>query len=525
MTGRKFINKNNLYILILFVFSIFVNSYYANLGALPVDTFLHFDLGFKILEGLIPFSDVWMVSGIIVNYIQALFFYILGISWTSYVLHGSIINCVVTLSTYFLLKNFKIHTNYCFIYSIFFAILAYPSSGTPFVDHHSTFFSLLGIYSLLAAIKSDKKIFWILIPIFFGMGFLSKQVPTSYIALSVFIILIFYAFLQKKMEFIKFILFGLIVFLFFIFIGGFLAGIKFENFFNQYILYPTTIGQSRVDSINLEFTFQKFIFHFKFIHFVILALLVINLKRIIRYKNTIKKKNFFYFLVMVFFTYSLIFHQLLTKNQTYIFFIIPILIAFLHKDLVEESFKNKNLALYGLIIFCLFITTKYHLRFNEGRKFHDLSSTDLSKSIPAEKIDKKLSGLNWISPEYKNSVEEEINLVVNIKNHLSTDKRKKMVITHYSFLSTILNENFFSPSMAFPNDGSAYPKKNNKFAENYKDLIINGIKKNNIEIIYIIHPIKKESLYDYLDETCFEEKIIFAKLNSYKLLKCSDLNK
>ncbi len=90
---------------------------------------------------------------------------------------------------------------------------------------------------------------------------------------------------------------------------------------------------------------------------------------------------------------------------------------------------------------------------------------------------------------------------------------------------TILNENFFSPSIAFPNDGSAYPKKNNKFAENYKDLIINGIKKNNIEIIYIIHPIKKESLYDYLDETCFEEKIIFAKLNSYKLLKCSDLNK
>ena len=107
-----------------------------------------------------------------------------------------------------------------------------------------------------------------------------------------------------------------------------------------------------------------------------------------------------------------------------------------------ESVKRKNLLLLSLLIFCFFVTIKYHLRFNEGRKFHDLSSTDLSKSIPAEKIDKKLSGLNWISPEYKNSVEEEINLVVNIKNHLSTDKRKKMVITHYSFLSTIGSKTF-----------------------------------------------------------------------------------
>ena len=69
------------------------------------------------------------------------------------------------------------------------------------------------------------------------------------------------------------------------------------------------------------------------------------------------------------------------------------------------------MVLLSLIIFCLFVTIKYHLRFNEGRKFHDLSSTDLSKSIPANKIDEKLSGLNWISPEYKNNVEQEKNSI------------------------------------------------------------------------------------------------------------------
>ncbi len=191
------------------------------------------------------------------------------------------------------------------------------------------------------------------------------------------------------------------IFLLFIFIFGLLAGIKFENFLNQYILYPTTIGQSRFNNINLGLIFQKLVFHFKFIHIAILPILFFNLKKILISKKYIENKNFFYFLIILSFTYCLILHQLLTKNQTYIFFIIPILAAFSHQVLNSENIKRKNLFLLSLLIFCFFVTIKYHLRFNEGRKFHDLSSTDLSKSIPAKKIDKKLSGLNWISPEYK----------------------------------------------------------------------------------------------------------------------------
>ena len=87
MKERAFINKNNFYIFLLFSISILINNHYANLGVLPIDTFYHFDLGFKILRGMVPFSDIWMVSGLVINYIQALFFYILGINWLSYVLH------------------------------------------------------------------------------------------------------------------------------------------------------------------------------------------------------------------------------------------------------------------------------------------------------------------------------------------------------------------------------------------------------------------------------------------------------
>ena len=142
----------------------------------------------------------------------------------------------------------------------------------------------------------------------------------------------------------------------------------------------------------------------------------------------------------MFFTLSLIFHQILTKNQTFIFFLVPLLVAFSHIAIEETKLKKKNMLFLFLVVFCILVTAKYHFRFNEGRKFHELSSVDLSKSVPATKIHDKLKGLQWISPEYKNNVEQEINLINNIKNHLKSDKRKKMVVTNYSFFSIILNE-------------------------------------------------------------------------------------
>ena len=71
---KLLLNKNKLYILFLFLFSIIINQYYGNRGAFPIDSFLHFDNGYRILNGENPFSDFWTVSGPTVDYIQAIFF-------------------------------------------------------------------------------------------------------------------------------------------------------------------------------------------------------------------------------------------------------------------------------------------------------------------------------------------------------------------------------------------------------------------------------------------------------------------
>lgn len=514
-------HKNKIFIFFLLFFSIIFNQYYGNMGVFPIDSFLHFDAGYRILKGDHPFKDYWTMAAPLVDYLQAFFFYLFGLHWKSYVLHASLINGFLTLATYFVLRNFKLNIYYSFLYSLLFSILAYPSSGTPFVDHHSSFFSLLGIYSLLLAINNQKKLYWLLLPVFLGLAFFSKQVPSSYVILSTGFIVVLYSLKNKKFECIKYSLIGMAIFIFSVLIFGKLQGIKLASFFDQYIYYPQSIGGERFQ--NLNFSFRSVISHFKFIYFAIIPLLYVNFKKFFFSKDYIKHNDFYFFLSLFFLTASLIFHQLLTKNQTLIFFLIPVLTAFSHISLTNIKLISKNLMYWILILFCLFATFKYHLRFNENRKFHELQNVNLQLSIDAKKIHKKLSGLNWITPQFKNNPNEEIKLINQIETYLRKDSRKKMVITNYSFFSTILDQKLFSPSRVYAGDGTTNPLKGNKYSTKYKELMINLINKNKILVIYIIGPLDSANIYDYIDQKCFKETYVLEQLTSYELKNCSEI--
>ena len=95
MKNNILFNKENLFIVFLFFFSLLINQYYGNKGIFPVDSFSHFDTGFRILLGEYPFKDYWVVSGPFVDYLQAIFFYLFGVNWQSYVLHASFLNVVL----------------------------------------------------------------------------------------------------------------------------------------------------------------------------------------------------------------------------------------------------------------------------------------------------------------------------------------------------------------------------------------------------------------------------------------------
>ena len=120
--------------------------------------------------------------------------------------------------------------------------------------------------------------------------------------------------------------------------------------------------------------------------------------------------------------------------------------------------------------------------------------------------------------------EEEINLINQIQTHLKKDSRNKMVMTNYSFFSAILDQNFFSPFRAYADDGTTHPIKDNKYNKKYKKLIIDLIKKNKILVIYIINPLDNNSIYNYIDQNCFEEFSVFENLKGYELKDCDELN-
>ena len=515
----KLILKEKIFITILFLFALLANQYYGNRGIFPIDSFAHFDTGFRILLGEYPFKDYWIVSGPLLDYIQAIFFYLFGINWQSYIFHASLVNAILAVATFLVFRNFNLNVYYSLFFSLSFSLLAYPSSGTPFVDHHSAFFSLIGIYALILGIKNEEKIYWILLPIFFGFAFLSKQAPSSYIIIFAVFILVYFTFIQKSFYWIKYSFLSSILFIFVIFIFGKLQGISLSSFLEQYFFYPQSIGSKRIENFN--FTFNGVIDHFKFIYLALIPLFYVNCKKLFLEKSYYKKKDFLYFLVLISLTFSLIFHQLLTKNQTFIFFIIPILFGF---SQIYLKLSKLNFVLLILLSICLFATVKYHIRFNENRKFHELNYVNFDLSSDAKKIDKKFIGLKWITPQYKNKSKEEISLINEVKLYLLNDKRNKMVITNYSFFSSILNEKIFSPSRWYVSDGSAYPLKNNKYFTSYKNLFLNTIKKNNIKVIYTIYPQKNSIIYKLIGRNCFNEVKISNMLNSYELRNCYEIN-
>ena len=221
---------------------------------------------------------------------------------------------------------------------------------------------------------------------------------------------------------------------------------------------------------------------------------------------------------MVFSAIFLIFHQLITANQTFIFSIIPILAGISHIIMVKHISKKK---IYHLIILFLVVvaTIKYHVEYNEKRKFMDLQNTDLSKAVNANLIDKKFRNLKWINPFFPGSPEEEINLLKEIIQKIKNDNRKKMVITHYQFFSIILEEDLNIPNRWYLANAS-HPIKDHKYHKHYQDHFKKKIQQNNISVIYAVGPVQIKDFEIYIDEFCFEKKEINSISSVIELKEC-----
>ena len=316
----------------------------------------------------------------------------------------------------------------------------------------------------------------------------------------IFFLGLVYLFYFKNIKiFILSVLYGSIFASVFLILFFILTNIPISNFFTQYIFFASSIGDYRLS--NWEFDILGVIHEFKFILIPLLYTIYLN---VIFYK-TKKKEAFLILLSINLFTFLMIFHQSLTMNENFIFFIIPILTAFIH--IFNEKKINRNIFLYSIIAICLFSVTKYHLRYNEHRKFHRLEKVDLKESVDAEIISKKLKGLKWITSAYREQPNEEIKIILESIDILKNEKDKFSIITDYLFLPVVLETNDHSPNQWY-HPGVSYPLKDNKYFENYKLFFVNKLKKEEISKIIIVGNGLEDLLSLTFNKDCFSKSQI-----------------
>ena len=515
-------HKKIFYFIILLIFSITVNQYYGYKGINPIDSFFSFNSGYDVLNGYYPFKDYWTITGPFVDFIQALFFKIFGVSWFSYVLHASIINFLFVISTFYILNKLELDISYSFLYSFFLLFLAYPSSGTPYVDHQSSYFSIIAIYCFILAVKTNFKFYWFFLPVILGIAFLTKQAPSAHIFIIILLLSIIYFIYNFNIKSLLYIFLGSILFSLFVIIIFKIAEIPFYLFLEQYILFPFSLGENRLDFL-FPLEFKRIFLRFKLIHLSLLILIIVI------FQNTIK--NFKYLInvdslvaaSLIGSSFALIAHQLMTINGIFIFFMIPILCGFSHIYYLKYL-TSKNYVVLFLVILSFSSTLHYSYKYIYKRDFLDLSKVNISSAINANALDKKLNGVKWITTLYPNNPKQEINLLNEAIEVIKNDNSNKVLVTDYQFISVVLDIYDYSPNKYWYKH-HVYPTINEKYFENYRKFFINQLLKNKIETIYTIKPLWGDDnvLEDILEDDCIKKTLITPILDKSSLLNCNSL--
>ena len=404
-------NKQNthiFYIIFLIIFSILFNQYYGYVGILPIDSFLVFNSAYDLMNGYYPFKDYWTIKEPFIDLVQAIFFKLLGVSWFSYVLHASIFNCIITLSTFFLLKKFFLSANLSFFYSISVAILTYPTVGTPFSDHHTLILCLLSFYSLILALHEKNNFYWFAVPILLGFSFMSKQAPTVYIVFLISFLSLIYFVKQKNISNFISAITGFFFIIIFLFLLLFLADVNFKDFLYQYYFYPKSLGGTRLEWL-FPFEFQRIIWRYKLQYLSIAILIYLFVKSILKGKK-IEFSDYLIISGLIIFCLITIMHQLMTINAIFIYCLIPVFCGFSH-IYVQKYLNKKKILNSFLITLTLCSTIYYYVNYIQNRTFMDLRDVDFENSIDGNLIHPKFSKIKWITMFYPDDPQKEANYI------------------------------------------------------------------------------------------------------------------
>ena len=122
-----FLKKNTIrettILIAISIYAFYINWLSGNIGVLPIDSFGFFDSGHSILNGKLPIRDFWIFTGLLVDYMEAVFLLMFGNNWNSHLYHSSFMNTLAVITFYYFLKHFNLPKKFLVFYCISFATL------------------------------------------------------------------------------------------------------------------------------------------------------------------------------------------------------------------------------------------------------------------------------------------------------------------------------------------------------------------------------------------------------------------
>ena len=110
----------------------------------------------------------------------------------------------------------------------------------------------------------------------------------------------------------------------------------------------------------------------------------------------------------------------------------------------------------------------YHEKYISKRDTLLLRNLDLNKAVDASMLNEKFKNLKWITHNYPRNPELEIQNLLETINIIKDDRKAKMIVTDYQFISVILSTYDNSPNKVWYSF-HVYPTKNDAYFDLYQN--------------------------------------------------------
>ena len=183
--GKLFPDKSRVlfYILSLFVsvFAFYLCFKVGHIGAFVEDDMVFYG-GWQVLNGDFPFIDSFGSNPVFVVVIQGLFFYLFGVNWTAFVLHGAIFNALWVLLVIHFLRLLGLGRVWCLAYGAAAAYSYYTAVGFAHPDKDSFLFLLAALNVQILALRESEfrriVVLYVAASVLLVLAFLCKQNPS-----------------------------------------------------------------------------------------------------------------------------------------------------------------------------------------------------------------------------------------------------------------------------------------------------------------------------------------------------------